>query len=137
MVENKLFFFLVECFTHEEFKKTRFACKMGAFGFISTFAYYRLFSFFHPAKNLVLSAVAIGSMINVLHTFSTEIFIVAKTDTPLANKLRLYHQDASYSNVFIPFFKGETVRTYKKREVKGNQRGGEGEGGDSIYKGVN
>jgi hypothetical protein len=126
--ENRLFYFLFDCFTHEEFKKTRFACKLGGFGLISTFVYYNFFNSFHPAKNLVISAVGIGSIINVLHTFSTEIFIVAKTDTPLANKLRLYHQDASYSNVFIPFFKGETLRTFKKREVTENKREE-----DSVY----
>lgn len=123
--ETKLQNLLIECFTHKEFVKTRLACNLGLASLLGTYSYYRIFNTFHPAKNLVITAVGVGSLINIFASFSREIFTISNTDTPLANKLRLYHQHASYDNIFIPFFKGETFRTFKKREGLG---GSEGEG---------
>lgn len=120
--ETKLQNLLLECLTHEEFVKTQFACKTSLISLIGTYSYYRLFNAFHPAKNIVVTAVGFGGMINIFATFSREIFTISNNDTPLANKLRLYHQNASYDNIFIPFFKGETFRTFRKRDAKSDNK---------------
>lgn len=115
--ETKLFNFLTECFFHEEFKKTHFARQVGLGALALTWSYFRIFNFYHPAKVMITASVALGGIINTFHSFSKEIYEISRSDTLLAGRLRLYHQNASYNNVFIPYFKGETNRVSK---IRGN-----------------
>jgi hypothetical protein len=118
---EKLYRFLIECFFHEEFKRTHFAKRVSFGSVVFCWGYFKLFNCAHPARNLVVSAIALGGVYHVFDTFRNEIFEVSKNDTPLAGRLRLYHQQASYNNIFIPFFKGETKRAFKNRENSLNE----------------
>ena len=114
--ETKLFNFLYECFFHEEFIKTQYARQVGLGALAFTWSYFRMFNFYHPAKGMITASIALGGILNTLQSFSKEIYEISRSDTPLACRLRLYHQNASFNNVFIPYFKGETSRVSKTRE---------------------
>ena len=75
-----------------------------------------MFNWYHPLKKAIFGSIFIGSVINAFFNFSEEIYKVCETDSQFASKLRLHYQKASYNNMFLPFFKNETLRVVKQRE---------------------
>jgi hypothetical protein len=114
--EKKLMSLLKECVLSKEFINTQNSMKLGVSLSLLCWSYYKFFNYLHPLKTILTSSVVIGSMLNCVYTFCDEIFKVSETDTQLANKLRLYHQEVSYNNMFIPYFKNETSRVANKKQ---------------------
>ena len=114
--EQKLVSLLKSCFFSNEFPKTQKSLKMLVVLPTLTWSYFKFFNFFHPLKNAIIWSTLIGCAANVFIAFSREIFSVCETQSELAAKLRLYHQNASYSNIFIPYFKHETIKAEKLKE---------------------
>lgn len=108
--EKRLSDLIKSCFFSDEFQKTQRSMKAAVVIPSLTFVYFRTFNFSHPLKRAIIVSVTIGSFLNLFSTFSQEFHKTCKSNTPLGAKLRLFHQEASYFDISIPYYKRETLK---------------------------
>lgn len=106
------------CFLNGDFPKTTNSLKLTGVASLGTYFYFNFFNYLHPLKRVVLASVILGGTINSFFTFSSEIYELCKQDTKTAAKLRLHYQVASYDNIFLPYFKSETIKVAKSKSTE-------------------
>lgn len=98
-----------------EFYKTRRAIYLTVLSLPAAYWYFRWFKPGHPVKWPFMIGAGLGGCLHSFVCLSRDIYTICESETTLGNKFRKVYQNISEHNMYLPYFKEATLRSYKSK----------------------
>ena len=99
----------------DDFYRTRRGICATMISIPLTYGYFQWFKPGHPVKWPCILGVCVGGVLHSWVSLSRDIYSICESDTVLGDKFRTAYQNISEHNIFVPYFKDATLRSYQAR----------------------